>query len=745
MVKELCFRCKRPVYPTDKVGPLKDGIFFHHGCFKCYICGSRLTLRTYCHNRNRIDDQEVYCVNHVPQAGPHDPIPHRSNLLQGYDAEATSRNGLSPTVGDMKIQHALNATELQKPYPKINHPGARYLLDYDAQTRLELIHRQQEDNMYRRFSQQRIEDERQFTEESKEEWEKALNELAKRYDRNSQKSSKARDDLIRHLTVKRENERETMRQRWRERERSITADLVDKQSKEMIDLFKQARLTNNVKEVDDQKEGSSYPSTPPPPLPPNDRKRDVYSEISTFETVDQTAVTVAQSEQRSFTDLIRALTHNCKTDVEVARAIYRWITVKNLNLMEFDQELDPNTPMGILRGIKFGTESYHVLFKRLCSYAGLHCVVIKGYSKSAGYQPGMKFDTGRFRNTWNAVYLGGSWRFVQCNWGARHLVNARDVPMAGSRAIGHSESLRYEYDDHYFMTDPEEFIYEFFPSQPEWQLLKRKVTLQEFEDLPFVRSLFFHYRLSFADPNIQAIVAADKSGAATVAVNMSPECTNNLIFHYNLRFYDSDETEFNRVNLKRFVMQSTVGHSAVFRVHMPCRGDFLLDIFANAVSPGEYLTGQPLKFKSVCKFKLVCTELNVIMVPLPECSSGEWGPTKSFRLFGMVPLSHEDAIINAGPELEIRFRMTRPLAEFVATLRKNFLDERRLERCVSTTVRADVVAVRIVFPEEGQYGLDLYTREETAPTKRSVAASMPGSSGRALLTHCCKYLINTRP
>ena len=47
-------------------------------------------------------------------------------------------------------------------------------------------------------------------------------------------------------------------------------------------------------------------------------------------------------------------------------AIYRWITVKNLNLMEFDQNVDTNTPMGLLRGIKYGTESYHVLFKRLC-------------------------------------------------------------------------------------------------------------------------------------------------------------------------------------------------------------------------------------------------------------------------------------------------------------------------------------------------------------------------------------------
>lgn len=167
-MKELCFRCKRPVYPTDKVGPLKDHTFFHHGCFKCYICGTRLALKTYCHNRNNTDDQEVYCTNHVPTAGPHDPIPHRSNLClaagspisgstqlltngsgqanggpetpnssssnASRDHSSDPRNGSydhsapsgHPIIGDIKIQHALRATELQKPYPKITHPGARY-------------------------------------------------------------------------------------------------------------------------------------------------------------------------------------------------------------------------------------------------------------------------------------------------------------------------------------------------------------------------------------------------------------------------------------------------------------------------------------------------------------------------------------------------------------------------------------------------------------------------------------------
>lgn len=75
------------------------------------------------------------------------------------------------------------------------------------------------------------------------------------------------------------------------------------------------------------------------------------------------------------------------------------------------------------------------------SYAGLHCVVIKGYSKSAGYQPGVRFEDNRFRNSWNAVYVAGAWRFVQCNWGARHLVNAKEAPKAGNKTK--SDSLRY--------------------------------------------------------------------------------------------------------------------------------------------------------------------------------------------------------------------------------------------------------------------------------------------------------------
>ena len=109
-----------------------------------------------------------------------------------------------------------------------------------------------------------------------------------------------------------------------------------------------------------------YPSQPPPPVPPAFAKTEIYKDPVFFARVDERAITVAQEDQKTFTDLVRQLVAGCETDVEKARAIFRWITVKNLNSIMFEDTERGDTPMGLLRGIKFGTESYHVLFKRLC-------------------------------------------------------------------------------------------------------------------------------------------------------------------------------------------------------------------------------------------------------------------------------------------------------------------------------------------------------------------------------------------
>ncbi|VVC42020.1 Transglutaminase-like,Zinc finger, LIM-type [Cinara cedri] len=828
-----CLRCYQTVYQVDRVGPLKDFTFFHSGCFKCIVCGTKLTLKTYYNNQHRQEDKEVYCSSHVPKIGPGHldgtsvgirsalNVPKSTTFVNDqirgsgkgtFDAEALNikqhLNGSTPNrsqsplptpyihgsstpdtggyqygrfdASALHIAHALRATELHKSYANkngIREKPIHCYLDKDEQTRLEMKHRKEEDDLYRKFAKQREAEDIRIKEEINNEWEKELERLTIRFEKELQmkrkrpdeqkvltiKLQQERDNLEKNMTLRRDKKKESLTKKLLEHERAATAALVEKQSSEMLELINEKRSEYMMAESlylddstipDETAEALNENVQPYPgkaPLPPSPHgvahaKFQLYSDPLEFAHIDQIAISVAQEDQKTFTDLVRMLVGKCGSDIEKARTIFRWITVKNLNTMNFDDNLRGDTPMGLLRGIKHGTESYHVLFKRLCSYAGLHCVVIKGYSKSAGYQPGVHFEDSRFRNSWNAVYVAGAWRFVQCNWGARHLVNAKEVPKVGAK--GKSDSLRYEYDDHYFLTDPREFIYEFFPLQPEWQLLKNPITQRDFEDLPFVRSLFFRYGLYFPDSNTKAVMYTDATGAATVRIAIPTNMQSNLIFHYNLKFYESEGDTYDGVSLKRFVMQSVLGNIVSFRVHAPNSGAFLLDIFANSVTPKEYLTGEPMKFKSVCKFKIICEELQTVMVPLPDCASGEWGPTKATRLFGLIPISHQDPLVFSGRELEIQFRMSKPLTDFMATLHKNGVEEKRLSKYISHTIMDDFITFLIAFPEEGQYGLDVYTREISSLKSDAENNHHRHSNGNVngekhLLTHCCKYLINS--
>lgn len=56
----------------------------------------------------------------------------------------------------------------------------------------------------------------------------------------------------------------------------------------------------------------------------------------------------------------------------------------------------------------------------------------------------------------------------------------------------------------------------------------------------------------------------------------------------------------------------------------------------NLKCPKKHSLSQTLSAPQIC-----CDELQTVMVPLPDCASGEWGPTKATRLFGLVPITHQ--------------------------------------------------------------------------------------------------------
>jgi len=104
-------------------------------------------------------------------------------------------------------------------------------------------------------------------------------------------------------------------------------------------------------------------------------------------------------------------------------------------------------------------------------------VKIKGFAKGFGYRVASGFD--KSNHAWNAVYLNGEWKMIDCTWGAGH-------PDERGQFVS-------EFEDYYFLTPPAELVYTHYPEDPAWQFIDRKVTKDEFIGLAFLWPAFYKY------------------------------------------------------------------------------------------------------------------------------------------------------------------------------------------------------------------------------------------------------------
>ncbi|CAF1401612.1 unnamed protein product [Rotaria sordida] len=787
--RDRCRRCQQLVYVIERIGPVKDSLY-HKLCFKCLKCDRQLDFKTYFTNSIDLNDKEIYCQSHVPRSGKGifstDNI-HIQNVMNAPKLNVMQKlddrlKGLHLDSQSVSIVHAMKAQQMfEQGREKISSNHNFPALPPDilhareevrrAQKSLEEKQRVEEDQLFMKFRVDRELEEKKIEREVIDEWEKKLKMLTTKYeddlrrkkDKKTEREltlrfTKEKAELEQNMTLKRDKKREIVRKQLMEKEQETTHSLVSKFSKEMINLIQAKEREVLVENGVDDQLAASYSmlqlSQPPPPQPPLHHKRDLYEDPSVFEHVDQQAITVAESEQTSYTELIDQLTYGLLTDLEKARAIFRWITVKDLNAIDFQNNLTTDTPMGLLRGIKYGTETYHTLFMRLCSFAALHCVDVKGHSKSVGYEPGMRIAEGKFTNTWNAVLIDGEWRFVQCNWGARHLVMSKDKKeVETTPSIPTREKIKYQYDEHYFLPDPEDFILEFFPYKSEWQLLESPITLLEFEQLPFVRSLFFHYHLSFVNQQ-HAIIQTDNRGACDIKLRMPDSLKHRLAFHFHLRFSNTlntngqidDSIDFQGFKLERYVLHTVQDDLVSFNIHVPQEGDYFIEIFASLVEPDPNPFGQSFKLKCVCKYRIICQQLLQRMHPLPACASGEWGPTKAIRHFNIHPLTHYQSIFETNHlPIIIKFQCLKIL-KFHGKLNSNqYSSIHNTNNTMSSTAIPNIldkyvkyeynehdliITFIIQLPNEGQYGLDIYARDPEYQTEKRT------------MSHCCKYIIN---
>ncbi len=155
-----------------------------------------------------------------------------------------------------------------------------------------------------------------------------------------------------------------------------------------------------------------------------------------------------------------------ETDLEKTWSFYVWIANNiTYDMVGFKADQLPEFhPRAVLHNRYAVCDGYARLFRQLCLESGIHCEIIKGYSKGYGYEAGQTFEVSN--HAWNAVFIDNSWHLIDVTWAARQ-----------NNADDRVRSL----DEQYFLTPPQEFIYDHLPEIPAWQLLSAPVSKASFE------------------------------------------------------------------------------------------------------------------------------------------------------------------------------------------------------------------------------------------------------------------------
>lgn len=217
-----------------------------------------------------------------------------------------------------------------------------------------------------------------------------------------------------------------------------------------------------------------------------------------YAAVDAYADAAPRYAEQSIPALAAYLAKSGLDELTRTRALYRWVT----RHIAYDVpgfvsgNYGDMTPDGVLRRRMSVCEGYSRFTQVVGAAMGLEIAMIKGWSKGYSYTSGGKVD-GAVNHSWNAVKINGQWRLMDPTWGSGYL----------------DEKMKFvrEFQEHYFFTKPEEFVFDHLPADPRWQFLDRAISSAEFADLVYVRPMFFQSGFSVISNPHARIAVTDRT------------------------------------------------------------------------------------------------------------------------------------------------------------------------------------------------------------------------------------------
>lgn len=343
-------------------------------------------------------------------------------------------------------------------------------------------------------------------------------------------------------------------------------------------------------------------------------------------------------------------------------------------------------------------------------------VIVPGIAKSVAYEVGDK-NLGHLRNRWNAVYVDGAWRLVHSLWAFRSVVGFNTgawtlVETEGKQINQKQESSLGKpvrsVNEFYFLTDPEQFVSNCFPEDPEWQLLKEPLTIDQYESVPYCKQTYFELDLKII--STYKCILDSEYGVCEIEI-AAPEAliTKGYKMEYELFRRDSatdDVSSHQTVQLDRYVFMNLKNNHFIVEVRFPNTGTYKISLYSlNSLGSSRW----------VCDFRMDCGEAQENCQPLPDQPAIGWGPGPEARKMGLQALSHTDGliIIRKKQNVKVTFKSERSL-EIRAELIHNTISKETLKDHLILNVDPDHVSLDVTVPEDGEYALKIFAKERNS-------------------------------
>jgi len=203
-------------------------------------------------------------------------------------------------------------------------------------------------------------------------------------------------------------------------------------------------------------------------------QRSDFKNIS-FKKADNVAMSLKGKDLNNLPLLAHLLTHKLETDVERFRAIYFWVchNIENdydlmlkskrkrrkfkndvKQLENWNKTFRKDVFKELLNNKKTLCSGYAYLVKVLANYAGLESKIINGYGKTSASFKSIKTPN----HAWNAIKLNNKWYLCDATW--------------ASGFINEAFLFTFNYNDAFFLMEPQKFAESHKPFDANWLLFK---------------------------------------------------------------------------------------------------------------------------------------------------------------------------------------------------------------------------------------------------------------------------------